>query len=1114
TPNSGISNDFYPGAKTRLGTENEDTLSTGANVNALYGGEGADTLTSVNGNTAYLVAGKDWARDTLIGNAGDDILVGYFNQNDYGRSDQMSGGGGDDTFVIIDPGSALAGGIPDINGTPGAPTDFTHAAGSDNKPTLIDGGAGHDVLDFSFLTNDVTLDFTNGSVVNVEGYLGSNGDDTIFVDAKRYILSGGDGVDTLSYKKAGEGIEITLDETIDYSASTVRAAGDGDWVANFVQFEKLAGSNHDDTVKILNSTNDIKIDGGAQGAGGDTLDFSAHSTGLTADLTPTNQGYADITMPLGATLSVKGFENVIGSTQNDVITGDGGDNRIDGGAGADVIDGGAGIDTLHFDPSGAGVTVNLEAGTGLGGDAEGDTYADIEVVIGTDNDDHLYATTTGNMGDSLAGGDGEDILEINPEKADNGQPDIIWGGADSDTFRMVNSGWGDYDGRLTIMVVKIPNLTAENFADINLDDLDLEYSLADVIIVNPDSSDRIEMVGYKDIAGDYELFTPNFEINLDPDGEIEYRVETSGVLNVDLEIPAYAQTQVGSYRTHNDDMDFTTPFWVVVGAQVSNNGKISSPSLGMYIVSEDSESFDGASSGVERVSYRGSTSGINVDLALGTGSGGFAEGDMFAGIFNIVGSSHADTLTGNGSSNKLVGKAGDDTISGGTGNDTLTGGVGVDMFTFVSGDGQDVITDFEVGVDNISIDGVVIDPNNLPDGVSVTQQASATGGFDLLISYGSEDSILLTGIDMDTWRPVVVTIAGTDQDDTLTGTSDTDVIAAGAGNDTISAGGGDDTIIYDSGDDVILGFTSNLGFDTLDLSKYTSDQVSFRIFSFHVIIATPDGDITLKHQVIKNIGYSRSNIEQVVFSDITLNELEVRNRAVADQFTDGDDNISASKFNDIITSGSGNDIIGAGKGDDLIIYESGNDVIKGYKKNGMGFDTLDLSKYAADDVSFFIGGNNVFITTPDGTIELRNQVKYEIGSVYSSINQIIFSDGALDEAGIKARALADQSTTGDDTISGTIHADVINTGAGNDTISGFGGADIFQFDAGDGSDIITDFEDGIDTIDFSATGLTFANLTISQNAQGDALIGYGATDSITLEGIAATQITADDFIFA
>ncbi len=115
-------------------------METSTNVNALYGGMGADTLASTNGNDAFLVAGADEIRDTLIGNAGDDVLVGYFNQADLAESDQMSGGVGDDYFVIIDPDSALAGGIPDINGTPAAPTNFVHGGTSSGDAVLIDGG--------------------------------------------------------------------------------------------------------------------------------------------------------------------------------------------------------------------------------------------------------------------------------------------------------------------------------------------------------------------------------------------------------------------------------------------------------------------------------------------------------------------------------------------------------------------------------------------------------------------------------------------------------------------------------------------------------------------------------------------------------------------------------------------------------------------------------------------------------------------------------------------------------------------------------------------------------------------------------------------------------------
>ncbi len=140
------------GNKTWLGTRGDDVLdgrTTFANGDAaedLFGGQGADTLIAGTGDS-YLVAGDDTVRDTLIGNSGADILVGYFNQANYAESDSMSGGAGNDKFVIIDPGSALKGGIPGINGTPAAPTNFVHGATSSGDAVLIDGGPGHDVLD-------------------------------------------------------------------------------------------------------------------------------------------------------------------------------------------------------------------------------------------------------------------------------------------------------------------------------------------------------------------------------------------------------------------------------------------------------------------------------------------------------------------------------------------------------------------------------------------------------------------------------------------------------------------------------------------------------------------------------------------------------------------------------------------------------------------------------------------------------------------------------------------------------------------------------------------------------------------------------------------------------
>jgi Ca2+-binding RTX toxin-like protein len=100
---------------------------------------------------------------------------------------------------------------------------------------------------------------------------------------------------------------------------------------------------------------------------------------------------------------------VIGSAFNDTLEGNGVANQLNGGLG---------IDTAYYYSSGAGVTVNLAAGTGTGGDAAGDTYNSIEYVIGSNGfGDSLFgngeANYLGGQGgdDFLAGGAGADSLD-------------------------------------------------------------------------------------------------------------------------------------------------------------------------------------------------------------------------------------------------------------------------------------------------------------------------------------------------------------------------------------------------------------------------------------------------------------------------------------------------------------------------------------------------------------------------------------------------------------------------------------------------------------------------------------------------------------------------------
>src|SRR3546814_17659561 len=67
--------------------------------------------------------------------------------------------------------------------------------------------------------------------------------------------------------------------------------------------------------------------------------------------------------------------------------------------------GGSGTDTASYAGSANGVTVDLTTGTGLGGDAQGDTLSGIENLTGSNYDD----TLTGDGGtNSLTGGNGNE----------------------------------------------------------------------------------------------------------------------------------------------------------------------------------------------------------------------------------------------------------------------------------------------------------------------------------------------------------------------------------------------------------------------------------------------------------------------------------------------------------------------------------------------------------------------------------------------------------------------------------------------------------------------------------------------------------------------------------
>ncbi|MEZ5758577.1 MAG: calcium-binding protein [Emcibacteraceae bacterium] len=227
----------------------------------------------------------------------------------------------------------------------------------------------------------------------------------------------------------------------------------------------VSGAGGDDTI-ITGSGNDYLFGQGGNdtlqgGAGVDVLSGGAGADMLVGGPGFDFVGYID--SPGGVTVNLATgqgsgsyatgdryttIEGVFGSDYNDTITGNSADNLFEGFSGADVYDGGAGEDYVAYTASPSGVIANLGSGFGSLGDAQGDTYTNIEGIIGSDYNDTLTGDALANYfeggagSDTINGGDGNDLIfgleGVDTINGENGH-DILSGGDGGDT---INGGAG------------------------------------------------------------------------------------------------------------------------------------------------------------------------------------------------------------------------------------------------------------------------------------------------------------------------------------------------------------------------------------------------------------------------------------------------------------------------------------------------------------------------------------------------------------------------------------------------------------------------------------------------------------------------------------------------
>ncbi|MDE5096747.1 MAG: hypothetical protein O4804_21810 [Trichodesmium sp. St11_bin5] len=83
---------------------------------------------------------------------------------------------------------------------------------------------------------------------------------------------------------------------------------------------------------------------------------------------------------------------------------------------------------------------------------------------------------------------------------------------------------------------------------------------------------------------------------------------------------------------------------------------------------------------------------------------------------------------------------------------------------------------------------------------------------------------------------------------------------------------------------------------------------------------------------------------------------------------------------------------------------------------------------------------------------------------------------------------------------------------GNDSFSGGQGSDRFVLAPDNGSNIIQDFEDGIDFLQLNG-GIAFENLTLTEES-GNTVINSGSQRLALVSGVASSLLTPEDFLIA
>ena len=430
--------------------------------------------------------------------------------------------------------------------------------------------------------------------------------------------------------------------------------------------------------------------------------------------------------------------------------------------------------------------------------------------------------------------------------------------------------------------------------------------------------------------------------------------------------------------------------------------------------------------------------------------------------------------------------------------DDVTGNKGADNFivtsktkaaTIATGGGNDSIQSFGGS-------GVVVNGTKSAEKITIVQSTKKKGlvaeihageGKDTLVGSAGNDLLFgEAGNDLLNGKAGDDTLAGGNGNDKLLGGAGADSLSGGAGKDTLTGGGGKDIFVYRAGDDLITDYEEE------DKIKIAAGIISkTAVDGKNVIFTIGDGSLTLQDAVGKTLtlidadgktstsvvsGATKLTVTDETKSPLTAEDtvkiinaskrttpIEIFGNALANT-------ISGGKGADTLHGAAGNDSLVGNKGNDELYGDDGNDYLGGGANNdklygGAGKDTLD-------------GGAGADFLSGDAS-----------------------NDDLLGGAGNDTLS----GGKGNDYLSGDAGNDSLWGGAGDDTLWGGDGADIFVYKNGEGSDLLSDYESGVDTI-MVLSGRVDAGIA---DSSGNVTFAVG-TGQIVVAGGASQDITITD----